>query len=69
MKYFCKRSFGAVETDRSMGVFLLQINYVRADLGVISLEKMLTGVSAAGPVACGLGHDVTSGKDSSVGPQ
>lgn len=39
MKYLCRRGFGAVEADRSMGVFLLQINCVRADLGVISLKS------------------------------
>lgn len=40
----------------------------RADLDVVSL-KMLTGVSAPGSVACGLCHNVTSGKDSCLGSQ
>lgn len=39
MKYLCRRGFGAVEAERSMGVFLLQINCVRTDLGVISLKN------------------------------
>lgn len=39
MKYLCKMGFGAVEADRSMGVFLLQMNCVRADLGVVSLKN------------------------------
>lgn len=58
--------WGSFEADRSMGTFLLQLEWVSE---LVCVWGMLTGVCVPGAVAGGLGHAVPGGEDGSVGVQ
>lgn len=61
--------WGSFEADRLTSIFLLQLSWISEVVCVQFLWRMLTGVSAPGAVAGGLGHSVPGGEDGGVGVQ